>query len=303
MKAPSFPLAAFVSCALIWGSTFLAIRIGNDTLPPMWACAIRFFLAAIILNGLVLLRGQRWPKGPALTAAFLFGLLEFGVSMPLLYWGELVVPSGLAAVFFAVCPIVSMLVARAFKMESLNATRLGAGLLAFCGVAIVFWGELVRGGSTAGMLAIFLAAVSAASAGIFLQRGPKQDAIATNAVGVVVGFVCVLLISLVKGEPRPIPSGFKEVFPVIYLAVMGSVVAFGLFAWLITRWRATTAAFIGVVVPIIAVILGAVVRKEALAAGSLVGGAIVIIGVTIALRSETANSRVASDARDSLELH
>lgn len=289
MKAPSLPLAAFVSCALIWGSTFLAIRIGNDTLPPMWACAIRFLLAAIILNGLVFLRGQRWPKGPAMTAAFLFGLLEFGISMPLLYWGELVVPSGLAAVFFAVCPIVSMLLARAFKMETLSAVRLGAGVLAFGGVAIVFWGELMRGGSTMGMLAIFLAAVSAASAGIFLQRGPKQDAIATNAVGVVIGFVCVLLISLIKGEPRPIPSGFKEVFPVIYLAVLGSVVAFGLFAWLITRWRATTAAFIGVIVPVIAVILGAIARNEALAPGSLVGAFVVVVGVTIALRSETKN--------------
>ena len=142
MKAPSLPLLAFISCGLIWGSTFLAIRVGNDSLPALWACTLRFTLAAIILNLILLATGQRWPKGEALKAALLYGFFEFGVSMTLLYWGETVVPSGLAAVLYAECPIVAMFAARAMKMESLNLRRVGAAVLAFAGVAVIFWREL-----------------------------------------------------------------------------------------------------------------------------------------------------------------
>lgn len=255
-------------------------------MPPFWACSLRFLVAAVILNAVMLLRGHRWPKGEAMKAAFLFGLLEFGISMPLLYWGEVVVPSGLAAVFFAICPVVSMIAARAMKLEELSPVRLGAALAAFGGVALIFWRELLHGASALALLAIFVAAVSAALAGVFLQKGPKQDAIATNAVGVVVGFIFAIGFSLVFGEKRTLPTESAQVLSIIYLAVMGSVVAFGLFAWLITKWRASTAAFIGVTVPVIAIILGSALRSETLAPGSLFGALVVIVAVTVALRAE-----------------
>ena len=94
-------IAAFAVCGLIWGSTFLAIRSGNDTMPAVWSCGLRLLVASVILNLILLATGQTWPKGPALTAAVWFGVLEFGISLPLLYWGEKVVSSGLAAVIFA----------------------------------------------------------------------------------------------------------------------------------------------------------------------------------------------------------
>lgn len=287
MKAPSLPYLAFGACGLIWGSTFLVIRVGNDTLAPMWACALRFALAAVVLNALLFLTGHRWPKGEAMRAAFLYGLLEFGVSMPLLYWGETVVPSGLAAVLYAICPVVAMLAARLMKMETLNPKRLGAAFLAFLGVAVIFWRELLQGASATGLLAVLVAAIAAPLAGLFLQRGPKQNAIGSNAVGVIVGLPICLVLSLVRGEPRPIPMTAPQLFPIAYLAIVGSVGAFVIFAWLINRWRATTASFIGVVVPVIAVILGAIFRNESLAPGSLIGAAVVVIGVTIALQSES----------------
>src|SRR5579862_300127 len=116
MKKTALPYAAFAGCAVIWGSTFLVIRVGNDSMPPVWACGLRLALAAAILNLILFGSGQRWPKGAALKSAAWYGFWEFGVSMPLIYWGEQVVPSGLAAVLFAICPVVAMFEAKALGM-------------------------------------------------------------------------------------------------------------------------------------------------------------------------------------------
>lgn len=287
MKSPSRPLIAFCACGLIWGTTFLAIRVGNDSLPALWACTLRFVLAALILNGIVLLTRQGWPRGEAVKPAIWYGLLEFGISMPLLYWGEKVVPSGLAAVLYAICPVSAMLTARMLGMERLNSRRLAAAVLAFGGVAVIFWRELAEGGSPFGLVAIFFAAVAAPLAGLMLQRGPKQSPIGVNAVGTLIGIPFAFACSIALGERPVLPTTAAQVFPIVYLAVVGSVGAFVIFAWLINHWRATTVSFLGVIVPVIAVVVGAVARQEALAPGSLVGAAIVLVGVVAALRSES----------------
>lgn len=287
MKSPSRPLLAFGACGLIWGTTFLAIRVGNDSLPALWACTLRFVLAALILNGIVLVTRQGWPRGEAVKPAVWYGVLEFGISMPLLYWGEKVVPSGLAAVLYAICPVSAMLTARMLGMERLNPRRLAAAILAFGGVAVIFWRELAEGGSPLGLVAIFFAAVAAPLAGLMLQRGPKQSPIAVNAVGTLIGIPFAFVCSIALGERAVLPTTSAQVFPVVYLAVVGSVGAFVIFAWLINHWRATTVSFLGVIVPVIAVVVGAAARHEALAPGSLAGAAIVLVGVVAALRSES----------------
>src|SRR5207244_4202673 len=100
MKSSAVPAIAFAVCGLIWGSTFLAIRVGNETFPALWACALRLALATVVLGVILLVSRQPLPKGAALKSAFWYGFWEFGVSLPLLYWGEEFVPSGLAAVLY-----------------------------------------------------------------------------------------------------------------------------------------------------------------------------------------------------------
>src|SRR5262245_50727192 len=82
------PAAAFATCSLIWGSTFLVIRISNDALPPFWAATLRLGLASVLLTSLTYLTGHRLPSGGALLAAAQFGALNFGISFCLLYWAE-----------------------------------------------------------------------------------------------------------------------------------------------------------------------------------------------------------------------
>jgi drug/metabolite transporter (DMT)-like permease len=286
VRKPGLSHFAFAGCAAIWGSTFLAIRLGNSSLDAFWGLALRLLVAAIILNLILFITGQKWPKGAALKAAAWFGFWEFGVSMALLYWGEKVIASGLAAVLFALCPVAAIFTGKLLGMEELNYRKLAGAVLAFAGVAIIFWRSIVQGGSPLAMLSAFLAAWTAPFAGFQLQRGPKQSAISANAVGAVVGCCTALIWSFLFREHQVIPTTFKEIAPVLYLAIAGSVGAFVMFAWLVNRLGTSTVSFLGVIIPVIAMTLGKLVLHEPFAGGMLVGAAIVIVGVVIALKGE-----------------
>jgi len=185
---------------------------------------------------------------------------------------------------------MAILEAKALGMENLNPKRLAAAILAFSGVVVIFWGELLHGGSPLGLLAVFVAACAAPIAGLMLQRGPRQGAVGANAVGALVGFAVCLVLSFALGEPHPVPRAAGQFLPIAYLAVASSTGAFVLFAWLVHRWGTTTVAFLGVIVPVIAVVLGALFRNESFAPGSLVGAVVVVAGVTIALRTPSSTS-------------
>ena len=119
------------------GQPFLVISLGNEGLPPVWAATLRL-TARRSYSGLDALRGQRLPRGAALRAALGYGVAQFGVNLPLLYWGEQVVPSGLAAVIYATLPLSSALIARAFRMERLTLAKTAGAVVAFAGVAVLF---------------------------------------------------------------------------------------------------------------------------------------------------------------------
>jgi drug/metabolite transporter (DMT)-like permease len=278
--------AAFAICTLIWGSTFLVISIGNDTVPPMWAACLRLTLAALVLVGLVLVRGRGLPRGPALRAAVLFGVFQFGLNFPLLYWGETVVPSGLAAVVFATIPITSALIARAFGIERLDSLKMTGAVIALGGVAVLFTHEVTTRVTALPLLAIFGATVAAAIGSTMLKRGPRQEPVGANAVGAAVGAPLCLLASWLFGEPRHLPTQWVQIYPIVYLTIAGSVGAFVVFAWLVNRWPVSTVAFIGVVVPVIAVTLGVLVRHESLLRRHLLGSLLVLAGVMVAIASD-----------------
>lgn len=288
---------AFASCTVIWGSTFLVISIGNDTVPPMWAGALRLVVAALVLLMIVLARGRRLPTGPALKAAAAYGAFNFGLNLPLLYWGETVVPSGLAAVMYATVPITGTLVARGFGLERLDALKLGGALVALLGVGVLFARDLTARVTAMPLLAIYLATLFAAIGSAMLKRGPRQDAIAANAVAAAVGVPFCLLGSWLLHEPRHLPTQWIQIYPILYLALAGSVGAFVIFAWLVQRVPISTTAFIGVMVPVIAVTLGVVLRHERLYREHLLGSVLVLAGVMLAIvsdrrrmRAETATS-------------
>ena len=275
---------AFALCCLIWGSTFLAIRIGNEAVAPVWAAALRLALAAPALVLLAWATRARWPRGAALQGAALFGLFNYGVNLALLYWGEQTVPSGIAAVFYATVPLSTALLAPLFGVEKLSPRKLAAATAAFLGVGVIFAGELSIDVPFAGLAAILGAATAAALSTVMLKRAPRQDTLPANAIAAAVGLPVCLLVSIALGESRSLPTGTAAWFPIIYLVVAGSLGAYLLYTWLIKTWSVTNASYIGVIVPVVAVILGAIVKQERPAALTFLGAAIVIAAVVYALR-------------------
>ncbi len=278
------PYLVFVGCCLIWGSTFLAIRIGNEAVPPVWAATIRLVLAAPLLTMLVLATRQRFPRGPALRGALLFGVFNFGVNLSLLYWGERVVPSGIAAVLYATVPLSTALIAAAMRVERLVARKVLAAVVAIVGVAIIFAGELKLDVPLEGLIAVFLAATAASLSSVFLKRTPQPSAIAANAVGAAAGAVVCVAVSVVIGEDHALPNTVAGWWPIVYLTLAGSLGAYVLFTWLVQHWLVTNASMVGVVVPVLAVILGAVAKQEQRSPESYLGAAVVLIAVVVALQ-------------------
>jgi drug/metabolite transporter (DMT)-like permease len=278
------PYLVFVACCLIWGSTFLAIRIGNESVPPIWAATLRLALAAPLLFALVLATRQRFPRGPALRGALIFGVLNMGVNFSLLYWGERVVPSGIAAVLYATVPLSTALIAAAMGVERLVPRKFAAAVLAIVGVGIIFAGEIRLDVPLAGLVAVFLAATSAAVSNVVLKQYPQPSAIAVNAVGAVAGLILCALVSIALGEDHSLPTSVAAWWPILYLTLAGSLGAYVLFAWLVEHWAVTSASMIGVVVPVIAVILGAVAKAEQRSPESYLGAVVVLVAVVIALR-------------------
>ena len=252
----------FVACAPIWGSTFLAIRFGNEATPPVWAATIRLALASALLFGIAAAFRMPLPRGQALRGAAWWGLFNLGVSLSLLYIGETTVPSGISAVLFATVPLTTALLAAGFRVEPLVTRKLIAAVVAIGGVAIIFAGELGVSVPFTGLLTVFGAASAAALANVLLKRAPKQQVIPSHAI----------------------PVTAAAWIPILYLTLAGSLVAFVLFTWLVTHWSVSNASLLGVMVPVIAVILGGLVKGEQPAALTYLGAAVVISAILIALR-------------------
>ncbi len=274
---------AFAGASLIWGSTFLVIAFSNGVVAPLWGATLRLAIASVALIAIAVLVRPRFPRGAALRDVTLYCVLQFGCNLALLYWGEQTVPSGITAVVFATAPLQTAIYSRVLGVEALDRVKLLAAVVAVAGVAIIFAGQLGVGVPPVGLVAVFLAATSAAVGVVLLHRAGPQSTWAINAIGAPVGTAFCLVASLLLGEQRAVPGTLAGWWPILYLAILGSLGAYVLFSWLVVRWNATTAAFVGVVVPVIALILGAIFRSEHPPIVSFLGAALVIAAVVVAL--------------------
>jgi drug/metabolite transporter (DMT)-like permease len=272
---------------LIWGSTFLAIRVSNqEGYDPFAAALVRLLVAAGFLLALGAAMRIAWPRGRALALAVLAGNLIFGANWLLLYWGELTVPSSLAAVTWGVYPaLVAIGAAAVLEGEPLTARGLGGATVAAVGLVVVFWSHLQLEGPPAGVAAI-LAGILLATVGSLAVKKWARDIhpVALNAFGLVGS---VPMVALVAWSARPravLPPDAAAAAALLYLAIVGTS-AFVLWAWLLQRWPATRVSFQTVLSPLVAVVLGVAILGEPLGAGFLAGTALVLGGTWLAVRA------------------
>ena len=275
--------AALVGMCLIWGSTFLIIRIGNEAVPPLWGATLRMTLAAPLCLLIARATGATFRGGPALRAALAYGVFNYGVNMALLYWGEQFVASGTAAVMYATVPLTTGFFASALGVQALRARQVLGALVGVAGVAVIFWGELGSGGPPAALAAVFGGTVAASLSGVLLKKGPPQSTWVANGIGSAAGAVICALASIALGEPRALPRGVAGWAPIGALVLAGNLGAYALYGWLMTKWKVTSVNVVALVIPVIAVVLGALVRAEAPPSATYAGSVLVLAGVALTL--------------------
>lgn len=276
-------LGAFTVMCLVWGSTFLVIRVGNDTAPPLWAATLRLLLASTLLAIIAAARRIPYPSRATLAGVVPFGILNLGVGLSCLYWGEARVSSGTAALFFATLPLITGFLAAAVGLHALDRLKTVAAVGGLAGVALIFTGEISLGAPPLRLAAVAFSVFLSSLATVLLKRAPAAPAITTNVVACLIGAAICFLWSVLQGEARALPASLAEWWPILYLALAGNLVAYVLYTWLLTQWTATTLAVSALITPVLAVMLGAAARGEALAPLSVGGAALVLASVAATL--------------------
>lgn len=287
-----------VLLTLIWGTTWAAIRIGLEGLPPMTSAAWRFGIAAVTLLGLVRLVGVQ--LGTTARERWLWiavGVLNFAVSYGIVYWAEQFLPSGLTALLFAAFPLFVALLAHHFLPgEQLRPASFAGVVLGFAGVAVLFGDDLSGVTEPKALLAsgvMLLAPLSSAVAQILMKRHGKG--IHPLSLAAVPMAVCAVLLG--SGAwlfERTLPRSWDatSVGTVLYLAIIGSALAFSLYFHLLRHMTATSLSLVAYTTPVVAVTIGVVFLDEPLTLRLVLGALAVLAGVVLTSLAKARHARL-----------
>ena len=273
-------LIAFVIAVIVLGVNFVAVRFSNQELPPFWGASLRFIVATILLFGIVRLRNISLPRGAALTGAVLFGLFSFAISYAFLYWGLTRVSSGMASVLFATIPLMTQLIASLIGQERLTWKGILGALIVIAGIAVVFMEQLKFDVPLIYMGAVLLGVLSSALSGIVVKQYPRSHPVSTNVVGMGIGAILLLLLSVFSGESQFLPALPATWLALVWL-IFSSIVGFVLIVWLLSRWSATATSYIGVLTPLVTVIVASLLAAETPTLTFLGGSLLVLVGVYV----------------------
>jgi drug/metabolite transporter (DMT)-like permease len=302
MSAPSPFLKALTLglLTLIWGTTWAAITIALRGIPPFTGVALRFGVAAVLLLAYAYL------KGIPLAAAnsrdrrlrILHALLTFCASYGVVFWAEQWVPSSLASVLFATFPLmVAVLAHFVLPSERMTAPVLVGTVLGFAGIAVIFAEDFdLLGGHMVGVAAavMLISPLVAAVVSVAVKRwGAGMHPVPFNAVAMVLAAGIMGVVAAIVERRLPIVFSPGPVAAVLYMAVAGTAITFPLYFWLLEHMEARQVALIGYGTPIVALLLGVVFMNESLTTRTLVGSALVIVGVAVA--SHTTRRRPSGD--------
>ena len=277
----------FTLLCLIWGSTWLAIKLGLEDLPTFWSAGLRFGLAWLLMTALApWLRRREGGTQPPCFVWLAVGLLNMTMSFGIVYWSERVLPSGLVALLWSVFPLMVALLGHLFLPgERLRSVQWLGFVTAFGGVCILFSGDLRALGPRAvltGLVVLIAPFVSAISTTIVKRYGTGASSVlmTRNAIGVAA--VLLTACGIVRGEEFPTRWTRQAVLSVIYLALVGTVVTFGIYFWLMRTVPAYKMSLIAFLTPALALALGAFAAGEPVHVTTLVGAAVILTGVFFA---------------------
>jgi drug/metabolite transporter (DMT)-like permease len=280
---------AFFAIYFLWGTTFLAIRIAVEELPPLFAAGARFLTAGMLLFGFMLIKGETRPSLRQWRNLLVMSLLMFVAEYGPLFWAEKYVPSGIVSVLAATIPIITLVLEMlVLRQQKWRFSLAAATVMGFGGVGVLL---LPGGEQHFGLIpcVAILAGCTTWSLGTVLSRSmdlPKARPLTAGAT-MMLGGGMLLLLSAGFGEMHPMPHvSLRAALALLYLIVFGSLLAFTAFVWLLAHMPATRVASHAYVNPIVAVALGYFVAGEPVTLRTLAGTVLVLISVFMILRKD-----------------
>lgn len=274
---------------IVWGSTWLFIKVGLKDIPPFTFAGVRFVIALVPLYLLVALRKARLPRKAAEWGLLaVTGLLTFTSGYGLVFWGEQYLSSGLTAVYYTTYPLLGLFFAHwLIPSEPLSLRRLVGAVIALGGVALIFADQLRLQGAMAAWAsgAILLSAVGGALSGVLLKgRGSHLDPFVVSAAQMTIGGMPLLALGLLtEGNPFAMAWTSRALFSLFYLALVGTSLAFVLWYRLLQATLVTRAQFMPVLNTLVAVVLGALVLGENYGLRAAAGTGAVLAGAALSL--------------------
>lgn len=282
-------VAAFAIIYLVWGSTFLAIKIGVAEVPPFLFAAMRFLAAGVLLYGGLRLRGVAAPTGREWGSVAKMAVLVFVVDYGLLFWAHRRVPSGTAALLVATIPLFMTLsevwILRTARLTLRVAGALLVGLLGVAALVVPAQGLIGEAVDSAGAAALLVAALAWAIASALSRKLPlPADKAMSSGAQMLLGGAMLALAASLLGELRgfePATVSPAAWWALAYMVVPGSIVAFTAYVWLLHHVSPTKVGTYAYVNPVVAVILGYLFGGESLGPRTLLGAALVLVSVVV----------------------
>lgn len=281
---------------LIWGTTWFFIKIGLEDLPPITFAAARFVLAVLILAVIIRLQKIPLPKSKREWKLLaLTGVLQFSINYSLVFWSEQHISSGLAAVLQAMISVFGLALAWIhLPNEKITRLKITAVFLGIGGVAVIFIEQLQVDSwlAFAGCAAIVVGAYAAAHGSILVKAyGGNLHPATMVFTQMLFGIPPILIYSFaVEGNPLNLNWTRQAIFCVFYLTVFGTIAAFWLYYWLLSRIESTKAMMISLVTPLIAVVIGGIFLGERLPVQTFFGGILILasIGLIVFKKKQSA---------------
>lgn len=279
---------AFIAICLIWGTTYLAIKLALETIPPFTMGGLRYVTGGVILALILRVRGIHLPAARDWPPFVIIGLLMLGFGNGGVTYAEQFVPSGLAAVLIATTPFwMTGVEALVGKGERLGIRKIAGLAIGFSGILVLVWPDLVEsiyGGSKygAGILALQLACIGWALGSSYAKRlSQTTDVLAAAAMQMLFGGAWMLLAAAVVGELPRLHFNTTTSVALLYLILAGSVAGYAAYAYALKHLPVSTVSMYAYINPVIAVALGTILLGEPFHARMLVAAAIIAAGIAI----------------------
>lgn len=277
----------FAVASLIWGSTWLVIKLGLESIPPFYGAAFRFTVAVFILFLIITFRKMPLPLDKLSIKIYsIAGLMSFSVPFAMVYWGQQYIASGLSSLLFALYPLlVGIFSHLLLPSEQLNIFKITGIILGFSGIFIIFSQDISWNGNSLtvyAMLAVILSCVIQALSLVLIKKyGENVNAFHLNTGGMGIGVIILFLFALLFEDFNDVKFDLNGIGSILYLGILGSVVTFSTYFWMLKRVEAVYLSLLAFITPILAVILGSILLDEKLGKHVIQGGALVLLGILL----------------------